>query len=254
MFLSKFIKPPNDYASVIAFDIRPTPITDFTNDPNRIRQTIDILLRNTPAFRENNLYDALKFTLLGGRGDSVVLDSSKERTAEYGGMVDIKSKRKAIILVASGIDTFSKINFGEIRRIVQEAGVPLYIISTGNLFCKKYCDYLDPSRVMPGTPDRMSFLTAKSQLNTFAKESGGMHYEMTFPSEIPTYLNNINALLRSQYSLAYDLEAPHEPGKKYKLEVKVDVDGDGTYDDKVFMVQHRPYIAAPKAAGPKLKS
>ncbi len=26
-FLSRFIKPPNDYASVIAFDLRPTPIT-----------------------------------------------------------------------------------------------------------------------------------------------------------------------------------------------------------------------------------
>ena len=254
MFLSKFIKPPNDYASVIAFDIRPTPITDFTNDPNRIRQTIDILLRNSPAFRENNLYDAIKFTLLGGRGDSVVLDDSKSRTAEYAGMVDVKSKRKAIILVASGIDTFSKINFGEIRRIVQEAGVPIYIISTGNLFCKKYCDYLDPSRVMPGTPDRMSFLTAKNQLNTFAKESGGMHFEMTFPSEIPSYLNNINALLRSQYNLSYDLENPHEPGKKYKLEVKVDVDGDGTYDDKTFMVQHRPYVSAPKPTEPKQKN
>ena len=58
-FLSKFIKPPNDFASVIAFDIRPTPITDFTNDPNRLRQTVGILLRNSPAFRENNLYDAL---------------------------------------------------------------------------------------------------------------------------------------------------------------------------------------------------
>jgi len=254
LFLSKFIKPPDDYASVIAFDIRPTPITDFTNDPNRIRQTIDILLRNTPAFRENNLYDALKFTLLGGRGDAVVLDKSTSRTADYGGMVDVKSKRKAIILVASGIDTFSKINFGDIRRIVQEAGVPIYIISTGNLFCKKYCDYLDPSRVMPGTPDRMSFLTAKNQLNTFAKESGGMHYEMTFPSEIPTYLNNINALLRSQYSLSYDIEVPHEPGKKYKLEVKVDVDGDGTYDDKTFIVQHRPYIMAPKPPEPKMKN
>ncbi|PYT01602.1 MAG: hypothetical protein DMF63_01785 [Acidobacteria bacterium] len=250
-FLSKFIKPPNDYASVIAFDIRPTPITDFTNDPNRIRQTIDILLRNTPAFRENNLYDALKFTLLGGRGDSVVLDNSKARTADYAGMIDVKSKRKAIILVASGIDTFSKINFNDIRKIVQEAGVPIYIISTGNLFCKKYCDYLDPSRVMPGTPDRMDFLTAKNQLNTFAKESGGVHYEMTFPSEVPTYLNNINALLRSQYSLAYDLEVPHEPGKKYKLEVKVDVDGDGTYDDKTFVVQHRPFVTSPKLAEPK---
>ncbi|HEX6125179.1 MAG TPA: hypothetical protein VFZ23_07375 [Pyrinomonadaceae bacterium] len=245
-FLSRFIKPPNDYASVIAFDLRPTPITDFTNDPGRIRQTIDLLLRNSPAFRENNLYDALKFALIGGRGDSVVLENSEARTAEYSGMVDVKSKRRAIILVASGIDTFSKINFSEIRKIVQEAGVPIYIISTGNLFCKKYCDRLDPMRVMPGMPDRMSFLTATSQMNTFAKESGGVHFEMTFPSEIPAYLNSINSLLRSQYSLAYDLEQAHEPGKKYKLEVKVDVDGDGTYDDKQFVVQHRPFVMTQK--------
>ncbi|MEK7855343.1 MAG: hypothetical protein AAB288_04580, partial [Acidobacteriota bacterium] len=44
-FLTRFIKPPNDYASVIAFDMRPTPITDFTNDPARIQQTINLLLR-----------------------------------------------------------------------------------------------------------------------------------------------------------------------------------------------------------------
>ena len=253
-FLSKFIKPPDDYASVIAFDLRPTPITDFTNDPGRIRQTIDLLLRNSPAFRENNLYDALKFALIGGRGDSVVLENKKERTSEYSGMVEVKSKRRAIILVASGIDTFSKINFSDARKIVQEAGIPIYIISTANLFCKKYCDYLDPMRVMPGMPDRMSFLTATNQMNTFAKESGGVHFEMTFPSEIPSYLNSINGLLRSQYSLAYDIEQKHEPGKKYKLEVKVDVDGDGTYDDKQFIVQHRPFVMAPKQETPKLKN
>jgi VWFA-related protein len=253
-FLSKFIRPPDDYASVIAFDLRPTPITDFTNDPNRIRQTIELLLRNSPAFRENNLYDALKFALIGGRGDSVVLEDRKERTAEYSGMVDVKSKRRAIILVASGIDTFSKINFGEVRKIVQEAGIPIYIISTANLYCKKYCDYLDPMKVMPGTPDRMSFLTATNQMNTFAKESGGAHFQMTFPSEIPAYLNSINGLLRSQYSLAYYLEQMHEPGKKYKLEVKVDVDGDGTYDEKQFVVQHRPFVTTPKEKEPKLKN
>ena len=245
-FLTSFIKPPDDYASVIAFDIRPTPITDFTNDPSRIRQTIDLLLRNTPAFRENNLFDAIKFSLMGGRGDAVVLENSETRQADYSGMVSVKSKRRAIILVASGIDTFSKINYGDARKIVQEAGIPLYIISTGNLFCKRYCDYLDPSRVMPGMPDRMSFLQAKNQMNTFAKESGGMHFEMTFESEIPQYLQSINALLRSQYSLAYDLPQRHEPGKKYKLEVKVDVDGDGTYDDKQFVVQHRPFVTTPK--------
>ncbi|MEP6704869.1 MAG: hypothetical protein ABJB34_08695, partial [Acidobacteriota bacterium] len=131
---------------------------------------------------------------------------------------------------------------------------PIYIISTANLFCKKYCDNLDPSRVMPGTPDRMTFLTAENQLNTFARESGGVHYKMTFPGEIPSYLNNINGFLRSQYSLAYDIEVPHQAGKKYKLQVKVDVDGDGVYDEKQFVVQHRPFVTSPKTVEPKLKN
>lgn len=252
-FLTKFIKPPNDYASVIAFDIRPTPITDFTNDPNRIRQTIDILLRNQPAFRENNLFDSLKFALVGGKGDSVVLDDSKERTAEYGGMVDVKAKRRAIILVASGIDTFSKINYGDIRKIIQEAGIPIYIISTGNLFYKKYEPYLGPTDSLTGVPGRLTFLQAQNTMNTFAKESGGMHFAMTFESEIPAYLNTINGLLRSQYNLAYDLTTPHQPGKKYKLDVKVDVDGDGTYDDKAYVVQHRPFYVPPGGDDDKKK-
>jgi VWFA-related protein len=249
-FLTKFIKPPDDYASVIAFDMRPTPITDFTNDPRRIQETISLLLRNSPAFRENNLYDAIKFALVGGRGDSVVLDKDQPRQSDYSGMVSVRSKRKAIILVASGIDTFSKINYGETRKIVQQAGVPIYIISTGNLFYKKYESYLPAVDSISGMPGRLTFLQAKNVMNTFAKESGGMHFEMTFESEIPNYLNSINGLLRSQYSLAYDLPAPHEAGKKYKLEVKVDVDGDGVYDDKAFEVQHRPFVMGP----PKEKS
>jgi len=244
-FLTKFIKPPNDYASVIAFDIRPTPITDFTNDPNRIRQTIDILLRNQPAFRENNLFDSLKFALVGGKGDSVVLEDSKEHTAEYGGMVDVKAKRRAIILVASGIDTFSKINYDEVRKIIQEAGIPIYIISTGNLFYKKYEAYLPATDGLTGMPGRLTFLQAQNAMNTFAKESGGVHYPMTFEGEIPQDLQNINALLRSQYNLAYDITTPHEPGKKYKLDVKVDVDGDGQPDDKQYVVQHRLFYVTP---------
>lgn len=252
-FLTRFIKPPDDYASVIAFDMRPTPITDFTNDPGRIRQTIDLLLRNRPAFRENNLYDAIKFSLIGGRGDTVVLENSESRQADYGGMVSVKAKRRAIILVASGIDTFSKINYGEARKVIQEAGIPLYIISTGNLFYKRYEGYLGATDSITGMPGRLTFLQAKNAMNTFAKESGGMHFEMTFESEIPQYLQSINGLLRSQYSLAYDLVAKHEPGKKYKLEVKVDVDGDGTYDDKQFVVQHRPFVTVPKPSEKKDK-
>lgn len=255
-FLTQFIKPPNDYASVIAFDLRPTPITDFTNDPNRIRATIDILLRNSPAFRENNLWDALKFTLIGGKGDSVVLDNSKEESANYAGMVDLAAKRKAIILVASGIDTFSKTNYDEIRRIIQEAGIPIYIISTGNLFYKRYESYMEPTDDITGMPGRLTFLQAQNAMNAIARESGGRHFSMTFEGEVPGYLQSINALLRNQYSLAYDLTEPKPPGTRSKIEVKVDVDGDGVFDDKVYEVQARPFYITPgggKIKDPKVK-
>jgi len=48
MFLSQFITP-QDYVSVIAYDMRPTPLTDFTNNPQRIQQVIRLLLNNSPA-------------------------------------------------------------------------------------------------------------------------------------------------------------------------------------------------------------
>ena len=73
---------------------------------------------------------------------------------------------------------------------------------------------------------------------------------MTFESEVPGILNNINSLLRNEYALSYDLGDNHEAGKKYKLEVKVDVDGDGVFDEKAFVVQHRPYFIMPKNAPP----
>jgi Ca-activated chloride channel homolog len=246
-FLSRFIKPPGDYASVIAFDMRPTPITDFTNDPTRLSQTVDLLLRNNPAFSENNLFDAVKFALVGGKGDAVVLENTKEKTAVYGGMVDVTAKRRAIILVASGIDTFSKTNYDAVRKIIQNSGIPIYIIGTGNLFFKMYENQLPATDGLDGSPGRMTFLQAQNTLRTFATESGGAHFPVTFAGEVPSVLQNINALLRNQYSIAYDIgDVPREAGKKYKLEVKVDINGDGIYEDKQFTVQHRPFYTTPK--------
>jgi VWFA-related protein len=244
-FVSNFIKPPNDYASIVAFDMRPTPITDFTNDPNRLRRSIDLLLRNTPAFRENNIWDALNFSIKGGRGDTVVLENSKEKYSDYGGMVDVKSPRKAIILVTSGIDTFSKLTYDKIRKVVQTAGVPVYIVGTGNLFYKKYESVLPAlDSITSGMPGRMTFIQADNSLKTIAKESGGAYFPITFEGDAPGAMQSINGLLRNQYSLAYDVGERND-GKKYKLEVKVDVNGDGVYDDKEYVVQHRPFYIAP---------
>jgi VWFA-related protein len=244
-FLTQFVKPPDDYVSVIAFDIRPTPLTDFTNDPRRIQQVIDILLRNSPAFSETNLFDALKFTLIGGRGDSVVLDDSKERKAEYSGLASLQGRRRAMILIASGIDTFSKTNYDQARKVAQNAGVPIYIIGTGELYFKKYENQLGALDSMTGSPGRMTFLQAKNALGTFAKETGGMYFPVTFEGEIPKVLQSINGLLRNQYSLGYNPGDMHD-GKQHKIVVKVDVDGDGQFDDKQYVVQSRQFYNAPK--------
>ena len=250
MFLSQFIKPPDDYVSVVAFDIRPTPLTDFTNDPGRLQAVISLLLRNSPAFRETNLFDALKFVLVGGRGDAVVLEQSKSDKADYAGLVSVQGRRRAVILVASGLDTFSKINYGDARKVLQSSGIPVYIIGTGEMFKKRYGDYLPPTDSLLGMPGSMSWHQAGNALNTFAKETGGAYFPVTFEGELPKVLNNINALLRSQYSLAFNPGEVRD-GKQHKLQVKVDVNGDGTYDDKEFVVQARQYYHSPKPDGAK---
>ena len=248
IFLSQFIKP-EDYVSVIAYDMRPTPLTDFTNDPQRIQQVISLLLRNQPAFSETNMFDALKLTLIGGKADAVVLENSKSSTAEYAGMVAVPGgRRRAVLLVGSGLDTFSKINLDQARKIVQNAGIPIYIVGTGNLFLKKYDQYFDPGRgtSLNGIPiDRMTFLQADNTLKTFSKESGGAYYPVTFEGELPNVLGSINALLRSQYSLAFKPDDVRD-GKSHKIVVKVDVDGDGQFDDKVYVVKAREIYNAPK--------
>lgn len=245
MFLSQFVRPPDDYVSVIAYDMRPTPLTDFTNDPRRIQQVISLLLRNRPAFRESNLFDSIKFVLAGGKGDAVVLEDSKSSTAEYAGLASVQGRRRAMILIASGIDTFSKINYDQARKVAQNAGVPIYIIGTGNLFYKKYEHLLPATDDITGSPGRLTFLQAQNTLKTFAKETGGVYYPVTFEGEIPKVLQSINAFLRNQYSLGYN-PGDVRDGKQHKLVVKVDVNGDGQPDDKEFVVQSRPFYNAPK--------
>ncbi len=91
----------------------------------------------------------------------------------------------------------------------------------------------------------MTFLQAQNTLKTFANETGGMYYPVTFEGELPSVLSSINTLLRNQYSLGFKPSDVHD-GKQHKIVVKVDVNGDGVYDDKEFKVQARTFYNAPK--------
>jgi Ca-activated chloride channel family protein len=243
-FVNRFVQP-KDFISIVAYDIRPTPLVDFTDDKNRLMQAIGLLIRNNPAFTESNMFDALKFVLRGGVGDSVVLEDNKSDKTDYAGLYEVNA-RTAILLIASGLDTFSKINFDEARKIVENSGVPIYVLGTGNLFMKKYDQGLDPGRGIniSGIPfDRMTFLQAQNTLKTFATSTGGDYQPITFPGEIPGALQRIQALVRNMYSLGYTPTNTRREGKRRKIQVKVNL-GD-QIDPKLIVIQHRQsYVEA----------
>ncbi|MCI0337582.1 MAG: VWA domain-containing protein [Acidobacteria bacterium] len=240
-FVSRFVQP-KDFISIVAYDIRPTPIVDFTDDRNKLMSAINLLIRNNPAFSESNLFDALNFVLRGGVGDSVVLEENKSEKSEYAGLYEVNA-RTAILLVASGLDTFSKINFDQARKIVENSGVPVYVIGTGNLFLKMYDrgSTLDPGRggiLYNGIQiDRMTLLQAANTLKTFADTTGGKYFPVTFAGEIPAVMQSISALVRNQYSLGYTPNNSRREGKRRKILVKVNL-GDQV-DPKLIVVQHR---------------
>ncbi len=247
-FVNRFVQP-KDFISIVAYDIRPTPLVDFTDDKGKLMQAINLLIRNNPAFTESNMFDALKFVLRGGTGDSVVLEENKEDSkngkSEYAGLYEVNA-RTAIMLISSGLDTFSKINFDEARKIVENSGVPIYILGTANLFLKKYDQYLDPGRGtnIGGIPmDRMTLLQAQNTMKTFADSTGGKYIPITFPGEIPSALQTVQALVRNQYSLGYTPSNTRKEGKRRKIQVKVNL-GD-QIDPKLIVIQHRQsYVEA----------
>jgi hypothetical protein len=100
-FVRTIVKP-NDFVSIVAYDIRPTPLVDFTDDKNRLMQAIQLLIRNNPAFSESNLFDTLQFVLRGGKGDAVVLEDGKgadqKGQMDYSGLYEVNA-RTAVLLI-----------------------------------------------------------------------------------------------------------------------------------------------------------
>ena len=94
-------------------------------------------------------------------------------------MKDIEG-RKAIVLVSSGIDTFSKLTYDKARKVLQNDAVPVYAIGL-----LQTARELADARGGMGAIARMDFLQADNQMKTFAKETGGMAFFPRFQGEFP---------------------------------------------------------------------
>ena len=180
-----------DYVAVIAYDIRPEILSDFSVDRADAQEALQRL--RIPAFSEANLFDSLVFTA--------------ER------MQDIEG-RKAIVVLSSGIDTFSKLTYDKTRRALQESGVPIYSISLMQAL------RIQAEGQMSETA-RMDFLQADNQLRTFSKETGGLAFFPRFFGEFPSIFRDIAQALRNQYVLTYTPTNQERDGKFRKIKVEV---------------------------------
>jgi Ca-activated chloride channel family protein len=184
---------PEDYVAVVAYDLRPEILSDFSTDRRKAQEAMQRL--RIAAYSESNLYDALTDTA--------------ERMSEIEG-------RKAIVLIASGIDTFSKLTFDQTRKKIQQAGVPVYAIG----IMQAMREYYD-ARGMMGSIQRLDFLQADNQMRTFAKESGGQSYFPRFFGEFPNIYRGIHQALRNQYALTYQSTNLNKDGKFRKITVQL---------------------------------
>jgi hypothetical protein len=184
---------PEDYVAVVAYDLRPEILTDFTQNKHEAYQAMRRL--QIAAYSESNLFDAITDTA--------------ERMSEIEG-------RKAIVLISSGIDTFSKLTFDKTRKILQSAGVPIYSIGLMQALREWY-----DARGYLGPIARLDFLQADNQLRTFSKETGGQSFFPRFYGEFPGIFAAIADALRNQYSLAYQPTNQARDGKFRKIKVEL---------------------------------
>ena len=182
---------PEDYLAIVAYDLKTEMLSDFTTDR---QETYDALQRlRFAGFSESNLYDA-------------VVDTAQR-------MQDIEG-RKAILLISSGIDTFSKLTFDKTRRALQEAGVPIYAFG----LLQSVRDIAEAQGYL-GPIAQLDFLQADNQMRTFATETGGMAFFPHFYGEFPGIFQAIHQALRSQYVLTYAPTNAARDGKFRKIKV-----------------------------------
>ena len=96
---------PKDWVALKTFDLKTTLVEDFTQDKQEVGQAIASLY--FPSFSEANLFDAVLETV--------------------GQLRDVKGK-KAILVLATGFDTFSKHTLDETLRRLKENDVTIFCV------------------------------------------------------------------------------------------------------------------------------
>lgn len=196
---------PQDYVAMMTFDMNTHIVTDFTQDKRQLQEGMQMLENEVympAAFSESNIFDAL--------------NESLDRLERVEG-------QKYIVLIATGIDTFSKLTFDKIEKRVKAArDVTIFTISTDGFF-----EAMTEGRGgMMGSMRDMSYLQADNEMKSFSDWTGGMHFAPRFTGEMPDDVRAINETIRAKYELVYHPTNTKQDGTWRKIRVEL-VDDEG---------------------------
>lgn len=184
---------PKDWVALVTFDMKTHMETDFTQDKREVEQALYSLY--FPGFSESNVFDA-------------VLDTVDR-------LKDVKGK-KSILLMASGIDTFSKHTLDQTMKQLRGTDVTIFVVGVD----KPVSNYLELHGGLSGMRE-LNFLQAENQMKTFAAMTGGFAWFPQFDGEIPGVMRDITEFLRHQYSITYTPSNRAADGKYRKIKVEL---------------------------------
>jgi VWFA-related protein len=185
-----------DWVAVMGYDMHTTIMCDFTQDRQKLYNTLRRFI--WPSWSESNLSDAIIETL--------------DRTQELEGKV-------AILLISTGLDTFSKHTYDQALDKCKNANASVYSVGLGQW----YREYYD-ARGGISQETNLNYLMGDNRLKSFSELTGGAAFFPRFPSELPSIMQNISSSLRSQYSIAYSSSNTAKDGKFRKIRVEVQTD------------------------------
>jgi VWFA-related protein len=190
----------DDWVAVISYDMKPYILADFTQDKRAVQAALNQL--RMPGFAETNLFDAVFDTL---------------------DRIDRIEGKKYIILVTTGVDTFSKLTLDKIlKKIKSTKDVTIYPISVGfavRNYCEVHqCGYTHGFGIPVGN---MDYLQADNEMKTFASLTGGRAYFPRFEGELPEIFNQIGSDIRNQYNITYHPTNTKQDGTYRKLKVEL---------------------------------
>ncbi len=180
-----------DWVALVTFDMKTRLEQDFTQNKDEVRNAIYHLY--FPGFSESNVFDAILETV----------DRLKDVTG-----------KKSILVLATGVDTFSKHTLDQTMKELRQSDVTIFAVGLD----RPYINFLE-SRGYLGS--HLNYLQGENQLRTFAQETGGYAWFPQFDGEIPGIFRDVAGFLRHQYSLSFSPSNGAKDGKFHKVKVEL---------------------------------